>query len=603
MEDDVSLVRDKVDIVQLIGEYTPLKQTGKNFRGICPLHQEKSPSFFVRPERGLWYCFGCQRGGDVFSFLMEKENLSFGEALQVLAKRVGVVLTGRQDRDSAQKKERLFQILSASTEFYTTMLQGSGGAPARDYLQKRGVSTQAIEQFRIGYAPDSWRATGDHLRSKGFSDELLLQSGQVIQSERGGSPYDRFRGRLMFPIADHLGRIVGFSGRILQEAKEAKYVNTPETPVFKKGHILFGYHLAEPSAREKGYTILVEGNLDVVSLVEGGITNVMAPLGTGLTGEQLRLLERIQPKVLLAFDADEAGQKAAFRALLEATRQGFEVKIARLTSGKDPDEAIRQQRAGLIQDLKQAQTGFEYVLTNAQNTHPATNAYGKKRIAEELFVLLQVIPDQVVREGYLQRLASELNINPSALEHDFAAWNKSHTASTPNTPVSAPVATTTPYKKSRQELLEEYAIALLFNMPNHLLRNDQVYQVILEIEDRIFTQPNLAHFFGRYRELVQEKDVEVTKLIDTLEEEQVKELDLLIMRDFGSLFENETEVLKEVKLALRQLQELYYRQKMRELAQQKDAVGEDTERNQQLNDMMKDITQRLRNIESQTKNS
>lgn len=595
MEDDVSLVRDKVDIVQLISEYSPLKQTGKNFRGICPIHQEKTPSFFVRPERGLWYCFGCQKGGDIFTFLMEKENLSFGEALQVLAKRAGVTLTGRFQRDGAQVKERLFQVLASAAEYYQQTLHGRQGTAAMEYLKQRGLTDAAIEKFRIGYAPDSWRSTGDYLRKRGFADELLIQSGQAIQSDRGNQPYDRFRGRVMFPVFDHLGRIVGFSGRILTDAKEAKYLNTPETPVFKKGHVLYGYHIAEPVAREKGYTILVEGNVDVVSLVDGGISNVMAPLGTGLTADQLRLLERIQPRILLAFDADEAGQKATHRAILEAARHGFEVKVARLTSGKDPDEAIRKNKQGLIDDLRQAVTGFDYLLQQATQHAPTQGAFGRKKIVEGMFPFLQVLPDRVVREEYLQQLASQLNTTPTALEHDFAAWVRNNQGrqfvetGSPTNPLPDPQGT---LKKNRQELLEDYLIALLYNAPKRILNSETLDAV----EEEVFSQEHCLRYFVQLKEWLESGQSDLTAVVQSLPDEDARNLDMLIMRDFGTLFDTDSEVVKEIERVLRQLQELYYRKQIRQLTQQKASQGSEEQKIKQINDMIREFTERLRGL-------
>lgn len=595
MQDDVSLVRDKVDIVQLIAEYSPLKQTGKNFRGVCPIHQEKTPSFFVRPERGLWYCFGCQKGGDIFTFLMEKENLSFGEALQVLAKRAGVTLTGRFERDGAQVKERLFQVLAASAEFYQQILLSPQGTAAMEYLKKRGLTDAAIENFRIGYAPESWRSTGDFLRKRGFGDEVLIQSGQAIQSDRGNQPYDRFRGRVMFPIFDHLGRIVGFSGRILTDTKEAKYLNTPETPVFKKGHILYGYHIAEPTAREKGYTILVEGNVDVVSLVDGGISNVMAPLGTGLTVDQLRLLERIQPRILLAFDADEAGKKATHRAVLEAARHGFEVKVARLTSGKDPDEAIRQDKKGLIADLRQAVSGFDYLLQEATQGVSSQGAFGRKKVVEAVFPFLQVLPDRLVKEEYVQQLASEMNTTPAALEHDFAAWTKhNQVRHTTDSFISTSQKSTSPaqLKKNRQELLEDYLIALLYNAPKTVLSN----VAVATIEEEVFSQEQCLRYFVLLKEWLVSGQSDLTAVVQSLPDEDARNLDMLIIRDFGTLFDTDDEATKEIARVLRQLQELYYRKQIRQLTQQKAHQGGEEQKITQINDMIREFTERLRSL-------
>jgi len=251
MQDDIELVREKVDLVELVRQYTPLTQTGRNFKGLCPFHTEKTPSFFVRPDKGMYYCFGCQRGGDLYTFVMEKENITFGEALELLAKRAGVTLTQTRDASRGQKKERILHVLSAANEFFRQQLSTSEGAKAREYLLARGLTEATITAFQLGYAPDSWDATSTYLLKNGYRQEEIIDAGlAIVSSKSRAGAYDRFRGRVMFPIIDHLGRIVGFSGRTLESSEQAKYINSPETVVFSKGSVLYGYDKAHETARK-----------------------------------------------------------------------------------------------------------------------------------------------------------------------------------------------------------------------------------------------------------------------------------------------------------------------------------------------------------------
>lgn len=600
MSDDVELVREKIDLVQLISEYTPLTQIGRNFKGVCPFHQEKTPSFFVRPERGLWYCFGCQRGGDVFTFLMEKENLSFGEALEVLAKRAGVTLSRKQDKHITEKKERVYTILSrASDYFHSLLIHPQHGRQAQDYLSTRGISEPLIETFSIGYSPDSWDQTLTYLKQQQFSEEDIIAAGLAITSEKGRI-YDRFRGRIMFPIWDHLGRIVGFSGRVLAGDQTAKYINSPETMVFKKGHVLYGYHLAQDAAQKAGYIILVEGNLDVVSVVGAGITHVVAPLGTGLTHEQIKLLKRISSRILLVYDNDEAGRHATHRAILEATHDGFEVKVATLSTSKDPDEAVRQNKAQFIKDLKNAVSAFQYLVSDAKRQSDSANAFGKKKIAEALFTFIHRTPDEIVRESYLDQLGRELDIPQQAIRKDYESWRKEHQdgGRSPMESDAKKLSVERIEKKGKQELIEDYFISLLFNLPQQLLVDKRFQEIVDSLDSSLFTQDFFIGLIKTIKTAFQEKSG-LTAVIQSLSEEEQKRLDLLLLKDFGSIVDNVEAALKEVKRVLRLLSEAFYRGEIKELTKQKGLEDKSEAQKQEINDKIKEITEKFRALDDE----
>ncbi|MCA9397347.1 DNA primase [candidate division WWE3 bacterium] len=600
MEDDVTRVKDATDLVQFFGEYTNLNKAGKNFKGTCPLHQEETPSFFLRPERGLWYCFGCQKGGDVFNFLMEKEHLTFGEALQLLAKRAGIRLTGRYDSQAVEEKENLFRILSIINEFYVEQLTASSGKVAQEYLRKREISHEMVEHFSLGFAPDSWDATSSYLKKRGFKEDDIVLAGLAIKRNKGTGVYDRFRNRLMFPVKDHLGRIVGFSGRLLSGDKEAKYINTPETPLFKKGKLLYGYSLADESARAKGYTILVEGNLDVVSLVQSGIPNVVAPLGTGLSSDQLTLLNRISNKLLLVFDQDSAGQKATHRAILEAAKEGFETKVAQISGAKDPDEAVHKDRKTFINDLRQAVPAFRYLLINAQKENNSDSAYGKKKIAEALFEFISLQPENVVKENYVDQLSSELGTRVEALRKDMVEWQRHHQVN-PDQKVmmeqprdeSKPVSVT----KNKQEKLEDYYIALLFNLPDMVLSQPKFKEVFFMLPVEAFTQEIHQKVLSKLQAGIGEEPVtNLDAHIVSMSEKELKQVDSIIMRDFGNVLQSEKIALRELQRTTIEITQLHYRRVLKRLARQKQQS--DDEGKEKINVSMREITEKLRQLET-----
>jgi DNA primase len=416
----VQEIKDKLDIVDVIGQRIPLQRGGKNLKAPCPFHSEKSPSFFVSPELQSFKCFGCGKSGDVITFVQEFDRLTFPEALELLAKEAGVELT--QDFQDPQEKERrrILEALDYAQQFYTYLLQEhAAGKPGRDYIAERKVSAKLQKQFALGFAPDTWDQLSTYLlKKKKFSPAELEAAGLSLKGKRG--MYDRFRGRLIFPLHDHRGRVVGFSGRLLaKDVKEAKYINTPETMVYHKRSLLFGYHQNLEAIREKKAVIIMEGEFDVLSSVAAHVKHVVAVKGSALTVEQVRILARTVQTIYLALDADSAGIEATKRAI--EVVQGFPValRIIPLTGGKDPDEMARQDPGGWREQIDQHESAFEYVLTHTLKKYDVKTADGQRRATDELLQLLLKIDHPVERSFYLRTLSESLNLGENVLEEQL----------------------------------------------------------------------------------------------------------------------------------------------------------------------------------------
>ncbi|MBV8641993.1 MAG: DNA primase, partial [Verrucomicrobia bacterium] len=350
-QETVEKVAAASDIVEIIGSYFPLKRAGTEFRAICPFHQEKTPSFFVSPSKQSYYCHGCGAGGAVFQFLMQYENIEFPEAVRRLAARAGIpIIEDEIDAEEEAKqslRKRLLRLhFEAATWFHSNLLRTQAAAHARSYLKDRGINIEIAKRWQIGYSPNAWDALVTWANRAGFTKEELVESGLVKAREEGNprsNIYDRFRDRLMFPISNDIGEVIAFSGRILRpEAKGGKYVNSPETPLFSKGSILFGLNQSKRFVANARQAIVLEGQLDLITSFEAGIQNVVAPQGTALTERHAALLRRFADEVILFFDADSAGQKAAERALEILFGAGLQVRLGELPPGEDPDSLIRK---------------------------------------------------------------------------------------------------------------------------------------------------------------------------------------------------------------------------------------------------------------------
>jgi DNA primase len=405
----IEKVRERADIVEVISSYIPLKPAGKNYRALCPFHKEKTPSFTVSPEKGLFHCFGCGVGGNVFTFLMRYEGISFYEAVKSLAERYGIPI---EEVEGVQEKlEPYFEINRMANEiFRMKLLHPREGKVARDYLLKRGVAPKTWELYGLGYAPDQWDLLSGFFEQKGKDLLLVEEVGLIIRGTRGY--YDRFRGRIIFPIEDIRGRILGFGGRILGEG-EPKYLNSPDSPIFKKGECLYGLKQARDHIIQKREAVIVEGYFDVISLAQSGLRNVVAPLGTALTEVQLRILKPLVNKVLLLFDGDQAGRKAAMRAVELLVQEGIEGDIIILPENEDPDTFLKSHS---VEDLLRLRKGgLEFYCEGVINNYEIKKPEGKFKAAQAFLEFLSKVEDPLKRKIYGEYISSLLGIEPDLL--------------------------------------------------------------------------------------------------------------------------------------------------------------------------------------------
>lgn len=426
---DAQRVKDALDIAEVVGEYVQLKRAGANFKGLCPFHSEKSASFNVHPERQIWHCFGCSEGGDVISFVQKIEGMEFVDALKLLATRAGIELkppTPAQQRERTERA-RAAEVMSLAKAFYhQALLKSEAGVLARDYLKSRGFSKTTVEDWEIGFAPESWDALVGFLHKRGVKDNDIVLAGLANHGKKGGL-YDRFRRRVMFPLRDVHGETVGFTARVLPGADDdsPKYVNTPQTVLYDKSRILFGLNKAKKSIREEGEAVLVEGQTDVISSHAAGVTNVVASSGTALTEHQVKLLKRFAPRIILAFDVDLAGSEATKRGILLAIQEGLDVRVARVPDGKDPDECIRQSVQTWRDVIADRQTVMDFVFELSKQGRDPHDVHDKKKIVEEVMEMLRAIPDVVEREHYLQKLAGLVRMDENILRDEFTKSSRS----------------------------------------------------------------------------------------------------------------------------------------------------------------------------------
>ncbi|MET0431923.1 MAG: DNA primase, partial [Hyphomicrobium sp.] len=407
-------IRSRLSVSQVVGRKVALKKAGREFRGLSPFKAEKSPSFVVNDQKGFYHCFASGEHGDIFTFVMKTEGLEFPEAVERLAAEAGVPMPKQVERNVEQEdqRDRLYRLLEASAEFFEATLRTGVGSEARRYLEKRGLADQTIHSFRLGFAPNSRSALGAHLKAKGFSPADMATAGMLIAGDDIPEPYDRFRNRVMFPILDLKGRVIAFGGRALDKDAPAKYLNSPETPLFHKGHILFNAARARAAGHEKNRVIVVEGYMDVVALAEGGFGETVAPLGTALTEDQLKLLWRMAPEPILCFDGDSAGRKAADRAVevaLPWVKPGYSVAFAFLPDGLDPDDLIRQQGAVAMSEvLTKTRPLIDVLWERELKAQPTGTPEQRAALDARFQALTGSIQDAAVRNHYVRDLKDRL---------------------------------------------------------------------------------------------------------------------------------------------------------------------------------------------------
>ena len=421
----IEQVRAASDIVDVIGSYIPLKKAGASFTALCPFHREKTPSFHVNPHRQIFHCFGCNKGGDVFTFVREYESLSFSEAIIRLAERARIVLeydSGGPEAGVRHLKDSLLDIHEQIAQRWQVALANeASGQVARDYLERRGVSSEAVKLFRLGYAPDLWDDTVNWARGKGYSLDLVEKAGLILRKDGASSHYDRFRGRLMFPICDEQGRVIGFSGRILSgDEKAAKYVNSPETAIFTKSKVFFGLDKSKRACLDAGWVVICEGQLDLIACFMAGVQNIVAPQGTAFTADHARILKRYVSEVVLCFDSDAAGQNAAVRSLDHLLASELAVRVAVVPEPHDPDSFIKERGGTAFQELLARAEGFyDFYLGRLCAQNNVNTDRGRLAVLQAMGEVLRKADNQVLLDTYARKTAMRLGVAPDSVQIEF----------------------------------------------------------------------------------------------------------------------------------------------------------------------------------------
>ena len=461
---DVEQVKERLDVAEIIGGYIPLKQAGRNLKAPCPFHQEKTASFMVSPEKGIFHCFGCGEGGDVIKFVMKYEGLEFRQALEMLARKAGVEIKDRggPNPQAKKEKERLLKATAAAVRYYQESFIRN--KTALEYAVKtRGLNRQILQDFQIGYAPDDWNALSHYLVKKGFNAAEMKKAGLVGQKEGRTSVYDLFRGRLMFTICDGIGNPVGFTGRVLDEDQMPKYLNTPQTPLYDKSRIIFGLHLAKEAIRQADEAVLVEGNMDVVASHQAGVKQVVAASGTALTVDQLKALGRLSKNIKICFDADAAGIRATERAIEISQNLGVTLSMVRLPEGKDPDDLIKKDVNSWKQAIEKSEYVVDYLFNQLENEYDLNTSTGKRQYSDRLSSSLRRLGDPVERDHYVKKLADKLAIGEEAVREKLK--KEPDTKSQPISAVRPAATITRPQVKAVKQLLEESLMALNLAYP------------------------------------------------------------------------------------------------------------------------------------------
>jgi DNA primase len=504
-------IRAASDIVDIIGSYLPLKKAGANFVALCPFHKEKTPSFNVNPHKQIFHCFGCHKGGDVFTFVKEYENIGFMDAVRRLAERAKIPLEFDQtpgEQQSRHIKDQLLQIHEQITQrWQNALLNEASGQIARDYLTKRGVSPEAVKLFRLGYAPDAWDDTVNWAKSKSHELALVEKAGLIIhksetqdQRPETRTPnselrnyYDRFRGRLMFPICDEQGRVIGFSGRVLSgDEKTAKYVNSPETPIFTKSRVFFGLDKSKRALLDAGFAVVCEGQLDLIACFMGGVQNVVAPQGTAFTADHARIIKRYVDEVVLCFDSDEAGQNAAVRSLDHLLESGLAVRVAVVPAPHDPDSFIKANGGEAFRRLVENAEGFfDYYLNRLCKLNDANSDKGRNAILRGMAEAVHKTGNLVLIDTYAQKTALRLGVSPEAVRAEFSKFKVQGSGFKVQEPESGEPAPDSEPEMSRPSTQEFWLLKLL------LLHDDLVAWTALHLDVNWISHPFVRQIVER----------------------------------------------------------------------------------------------------------
>ena len=577
MEDNVSKIKERLSIVDVVSGYLKIQKAGINFKAPCPFHNEKTPSFFISPERQMWKCFGCSKGGSIFDFIMEMEGVEFPEALRILAARAGIEL---EEFDSSAKnsKDRLYQICESSARFFEKQLGNpNSGRRAFEYLKSRGLEDATIAKFRLGFAPKTWDALSGYLRNSGFAEREIIDSGVVIKRELEGI-YDRFRSRIMFPISDVNGRVVGFTGRILEgDEKEAKYINTPQTLIYDKSRILYGLEHSRGEIRKKDKCLLVEGNIDVVMSHQAGVTNVVASSGTALTPMHLAILKRYTDNLDFCFDTDSAGAMATKRGIGMALGQNFSVRAVSIDDKdcKDPADYVKKYGNAWEAVVSSAKPVMEFYFEKAKENYKPESAESKKNVILTVAPFIKRISSKVEREHWINKMAYLLRVKEEAIEADIMSAQDDLNAYSSVESRQPLVSDKKPQLPVERDILNETLLSVVFKKPSLFKEeiatldksflNPLATQVFGELAKENFEQFNFGSFASKFNS---DKTLDLEfiylrsqALWDNFEDDELK-------MEFNNIFNK----LKQKIIHLR-LADLGYEMRVAEAAGDKVSIG------------------------------
>ena len=543
-------IKSRIDIVDLVGSYIRLQKAGANFKALCPFHNERTASFNVSPARQIWHCFGCSKGGDIFQFIKEIEGMDFPEALMLLADRAGVVIT-REDPALRSERNRLLALMEEATKFFEANLAIGLplGNPIAKYLHQRGLKDETIKEFRLGYAPDEWRALSTHLAAKRFTSAEMEKAGLAVgrrqtrtDTQTNADGYDRFRGRIMFPIFDYQGRAIAFGGRVFPERDhEAKYINSPETPLYQKSKILYGLHRAKSEIFKTGQVVVVEGYMDMMMAYQAGVRNVVASSGTAFGIDQMQILRRLCDRLAVAFDMDIAGQAAADRSIQLALQSGFDITVMDLGAYKDPADAVRADPVFFQNAASSARHIVQFYIDHALRLHAPHTPEGKRACERMVLPVVASLSSELERAHWVRILSDLLRIGEDVLWRTLARLRSGSGA-----PQEREVFTDSQHTPSRKDLLEERILGMLASSPTlaaqHLAHlNDALFR-----NDRL---PILLHLRGK------------AALADSARAALGR-----IVLESDSMLESITDVDGEFQHSCHELQKEYIKERMGELS-------------------------------------
>lgn len=562
MPSPIETIKERLDIVKVISEYVQLKKVGANYRALCPFHSEKDPSFYVSPARQIFKCFGCQKSGDIFAFIMAIEGVEFPEALEILARKAGVELR-RESPQKITERQRLYEICELSTKFFETQLHKTKiGREAKKYLLERQISEKSIKDWRLGYAPDTWQGLSNFLVGRGYKREEIVKAGLAVPSNKSNKfeSYDRFRGRIMFPIFNISDIVIGFGGRVFDpkgEKKEnvAKYINTPNTLIYDKSRVLYGINKAKTNIIKEDSVIIVEGYTDVIMSHQSGICNTISVSGTSLTPMQLKILSRYSRNIILCFDMDLAGEEATRRSIFLAQKMGFFIKIVKLPNGKDPADLISQDATKWQKRISGAKDIVDFYLQKTLKEYDSEKPEDRRKIIQIVLPIIAQIPSDIEKDFWIKKLAQGLNTDEEIIWEEIKKQEK---IGEKEKEIEVGEKTEEPIIPcpSRQELLEEELLMLLWQFPEKVKglpllkfsfsKNQELFNFLKKGEEKDKLNPDLKEFvlslelkfevesqereinpdseiefYSRELEKIQEKS-KINKLIHELKEAEAK---------------------------------------------------------------------------------